>query len=295
MDSNRKETKSYGIGQNKLEPISDFCKREIEGAAYAILPELLAYQGKLFIAAPEKHNKSFALLNMAFSLAGATDLWGTSLFKIPKRHRVGYFDQELGARRLQKRLSGLLGIMPADEIRDAGFFVQPRNRDFRLDRSDGLKMIEDAIKENQIEVALFDPISKFYPSYDENDTRTMGTLVYNLDTLISHTGVSLVFAHHLAKPSQSTRHGAQRMRGSSQLGNDLDTYIELKLLSPHHHKNQLMEAAFVTRDEPIPPVYVKRMENGLIEFVSWENPMNKARKGNTWQGEQDGYAQVNTR
>jgi|SRR3990172_7825510 len=281
-----------------MEQVSTFRTKEIGGEPYIIYPELLPYQGKMFLAAPEKHNKSFFLLGMAANLASQQNLWGVPQFSIKHRFKVAYFDQELGERRLQKRLNALLDAYGTDGVRDSLFFVQPRNRDYRLDNQAGLKLVEEAIYASGAQVALFDPISKFYSSYDENDTRTMGTLVYNLDTLIQKTNCALVFAHHLAKPSAVARRGPQKMRGSTQLGNDADSYVELNRLSPEFHKNQDMELIFTTRDEPIPPLYVKRRESGLIEFIGYDNPKKKAAEAR-WHHEEQGkedtsYASIKT-
>ena len=255
--------------------VADFCNKELETEPYIIKPELLPVRGKLYIAAPEKHNKSFALLSMGFALASAQPLWSVPDFTIARRFRVGYFDQELGSIRLQKRLRSIRNLKPADEIRDTSFFVEPRNRAFRLDKKEGLLAIEALALEHGLEVLLFDPISKFYPGFDENNTQQMSQLVLALDTLIDRTGTSLVFAHHMPKPSEVARHGAQRMRGSTVLAADLDTYIEFKRLSPGHHKSQYIEASFTTRDAPVEPVYLKRLPSGEFDFAGRDNPLSR--------------------
>lgn len=261
-----------------MESLKDFLGREFVGPTYIIGPELLPVGGKLFLAAPEKHNKSFALLNMSLCLASGRPLWGAPELTISRRWRVGYFDQELGARRLQKRLARLTASEPDDDLRDVSFYVQPRDRDFRFDTGEGLRRIEEVVKENRLDVALFDPISKFYPGYDENDTRAMSILALNQDKLIANTGLSLVYAHHMPKPSEFSRQGAQRMRGSTVLAADLDTYVELARLSPAHAKEQTMAVSFVTRDQPLEPIYIKRLADGRVVYLGKANPYAKPDK-----------------
>lgn len=235
-------------------------------ATYLVGPELLPKGGKLFLAAAEKTGKSFLLLNAALDMAAGRLLWGA--FPIPKPLRVLYLDKELGYSRLRKRLIS----MSHEGIEN--IFLESKNIDAVL-TDKGHKVIIKLVQEAKADVVIYDPLVKFYPGFDENSTAHMSIAMHHLDVVMKTTGSTTIVAHHLAKPGQVARRGAQRMRGSTALAADLDTYIEALRIDADHHKSRLINLSFVTRDEPVEDQYLKISEAGKVEYLGLENPMKR--------------------
>ena len=91
------------------------------------------------------------------------------------------------------------------------------------------------------------------------------------DYLIEKYGLSIVFAHHTghaAADPQGYRRGGARLRGSSALFADIDTYVEVHRTSSAHTAEPILELSFELRQgEPLIPVYLKRQRNGLITYL----------------------------
>jgi RecA-family ATPase len=242
----------------------------------------------MYIVAPEKHNKTFLALGAAINIASGTPLWGNPAFIIDRPYRVGYFDKELGISRLQKRLS-----IYKDLTKNLQLFVEPREPTCLLSTAEGVKAIAKRIVDFKLDVIFLDPLAKFYPGAKENDIEHMGKIAQNIDYLADTYNVSTIILHHMPKPtSDSARQGAQRMRGSTALAADLDTYIELSRISPSHHKTRIMKLSFITRDEPVEPFFLKILPNGQIEFAGATDPSPGAKGRARLQENSDAFAHL---
>lgn len=249
---------------------------------YIVQPQLFPVGGKLYIAAPEKHNKTFLAINAAINLASGTPLWGIPWAKIDRPYRVGYFDKELGQERFRRRLVSIPASVPPNKL-----FIQPREPTCLLSTPEGFLAISKLVEEFRLEVIILDPLYKFYPGARENDVEYMSKITQYIDTLADTYGVSTIVLHHLAKPSMVPKSGAQRMRGSSSLAADLDTYIELKRTSPVHHKTRVMRLDFVTRDEPVEPLWLKIMPEGNVEYAGTDDPSPAAKARRKKSGDEE--------
>lgn len=236
---------------------------------YLIGPELLPEGGKLFLAAAEKTGKSFLLLNAALDMAAGRHLWNGP-FPIPRPLRVLYLDKELGPKRLKKRLA----TMVSGPLLGGSIFFESKNSKALL-TEEGYKLIIELALMCRADVIIYDPLVKFYPGLDENSTADMSMAMYYLDIIMKHTGTTTIVAHHLSKPNVIPKKGAQRMRGSSALAADLDTYIEATRLDAAHHKTRNLRLSFVTRDEPVDDQYIKLCEEGGLEYLGTESPMKR--------------------
>lgn len=241
---------------------------------YLIGPELLPEGGKLFLAAAEKTGKSFLLLNAALDMAAGRHLWNGP-FPIPRPLRVLYLDKELGPKRLKKRLTT---IAPEPSLFDGHIFFESKNSKATL-TDEGHKVIIELALTAKADVIIYDPLVKFYPGLDENSTADMSMAMYWMDIITKHTGTTTIVAHHLSKPGPLMKKGAQRMRGSSALAADLDTYVEATRLDAAHHKTRTIQLSFITRDEPVDDQFIKIEEQGHVSYLGLDNPTPKKGKG----------------
>jgi RecA-family ATPase len=259
--------------KGKMLDIESLLALPTDDHTYIIRPQLFPVKGKMYIVAPEKHNKTFLALAAAINISSGTPLWGVPQFTIDRPYRVGYFDKELGISRLKKRLE-----IYKEQAKNLSLFVEPREPSCLLSTDAGVDAIAKRIKEFNLDVIVLDPLAKFYPGAKENDIEHMGKIAQNIDRLADTMGVSTMILHHMPKPNEaSPRKGAQRMRGSTALAADLDTYIELRRTSPSHHKTRIMKLSFITRDEPVDDLFLRIMPDGLVEYAGTDDPSPAAK------------------
>ena len=234
---------------------------------------ILPVRGKMILGGHPKANKSWVAMNMAFDIAEGLPLFaaqysnGTPVFPVTKPCKVLYIEQELGDIGTKDRMRGLLEARGLDP-EGLQLWLKTKDMAMRVDTPEGRVAIAKEIDSVRPDVTFLDPMAKFHLS-DENSAQHMGAVMRVGDRWIQDYGTALVWVHHVGKESaEHPRRGGDRLRGSSAIFADTDTFVEVKNRSGVTNREPVLELDFeLRRGEPLEPVFVKRHRNGSIEYM----------------------------
>lgn len=230
---------------------------------------VLPLAGKAIIGGLPKSNKSFIALNIIKALAQGTPLFGAyysegvPVLGVTKPCKVLYMEQEIGADGLRERLLG----MSHGEIENLPIFIKTRDTKLRLDSDEGQAAIRKELDEVKPDVLVLDPLAKFHVQ-DENSAQFMGAIMRVGDKFIEDYGCAIIYIHHTGKPSDDPekergRRGGNRLRGSSAVFADVDTFIEVSNISGEQVSEPVLKLGFeIRRGKPLPAILVRRREDG---------------------------------
>lgn len=260
------------------ELLVDFITREVEQLPQIIGRGVLPLKGKMVLGGDPKANKSYIALNIGLDLAQGKNIFsamyksGTPVLPVTRRHSVLYVEQEIGERGLRERLKPMVAT-PGD----IPFYIKTRDMGMRMDTPQGRTAIQAEIEQCRPEVVILDPLAKFHLS-DENSAQQMGAIMRVGDHWVENYNVAIVYIHHTSKENfEHVRRGGARLRGSSVIFADVDTFIEVSRKSAAHHKEPVIELGFEVRQaEPLHPIFIKRLSSGLCEYLGddfqWRSP-----------------------
>ena len=268
------------------ELLADFMAKESESVPHIIGRGVLPIRGKMIMYGDPKSNKSFLALNIALCMAkgepvfGAITATGSQLLPVQKAWTVLYIEQEVGEDGLRERLRAAV-----ESPATIPLYIKTRDMGMRMDTDSGRRAIATEIEQVRPDVTILDPLAKFHLS-DENSAQHMGAIMRVGDHWIEDYGTALIYVHHTSKTDprpEYAKQGPQRIRGSSALFGDADALVEVNRMSAPHHKEPTVKLSFeLRRGEPIDPIYVKRLQSGICQWMGadfkWGRPP-KEQKG----------------
>jgi RecA-family ATPase len=260
------------------ERLIDFINKEFKPQPYLIGRGVMPAGGKIIIGGEAKSNKSWLVLCIALDLVRGRPIFGAHfksgkpVLPVARPYRVLYLDQELGDQGLRERIvgpdEGHPGLVTDIDCTGLELYVKPKDTAMRLDTPDGRDFVDGEVTMSKPDVVFADPLTKFHLS-DENSAQEMSAVLRAADHVIEKHGVAMCFVHHTSKPfKDDMRQGGNRLRGSSAIFGDIDTYIEVTRLSNEHHPEPVLRLDFtLRRGEPMEPLFVQRKRNGTIEWL----------------------------
>jgi len=195
----------------------------------AVPPELvegILHQGcKMVLAGSSKSNKSWALLDLALSVACGAKWWGRRCTKAP----VVYINFELPRWSINRRIASLVGA----RREFAGFGrslalwnLRGRNADLTVLRP----LLEERLARHQFGMIILDPAYKLLGDRDENANGEIAGLMNEFEALACSSGAAVVIAHHFAKGDSTVKSSIDRMSGAGAWARDPDSLL---ILTPH--------------------------------------------------------------
>lgn len=268
------------------ELLSDFLKKEYKPEAHIIGRGILPCQGRLVLGGAPKANKSYLMLNILLDLVRGRSLFGAEynsgkpVFPVHKSWRVLYLEMELGEQGLLERLRGSEnrpGLATGLAAEGLPLYIQTRDTAMRLDTPEGRDFINQVVGSAKPDLVVFDPFAKFNLG-NENDVQEMGAVLRVADHITEDFGTATAFIHHVGKmdpdPAKQKR-GGDRLRGSSAIFADLDTFVEVSRLSNPHAREPVLKLSFeLRRGEPIEDIFVRRMSDGHVEWLGADYSYN---------------------
>jgi len=273
--------------------LTDFLNSKPEPIPMLIGRGILPKRAKMIIGGQPKANKSFVALNIMLALARHTPSVFSAMYKsgapvlpVTQASRVLYLEQELGPWRLQSRLAN---ICAGTSTASLPMFIKSRDMKLRLDEPDRNELILEQIAECRPDVVVFDTFAKFHLK-DENSAQEMGYVMRVLDNIIEDLNTSVILVHHLSKPNpdpDQQKRGGARLRGSSAIFGDVDTFMEVDRLSNEYVKEPILQISFELRsDEPLEPFYCKRLKSGEVVWMGedfvWGGKDRLPRRASKW-------------
>ena len=191
-----------------------------------LAPELIGgvlRQGhKMLIAGPSKAGKSFALIELAISIAEGWPWFG---FPINHSGRVLYVNLELDDRSASKRFVDIYNQLGRGHQNVKNIDVwNLRGKTSPMDKLTP-KLIRRAAKQNYTAV-IIDPIYKVLTG-DENNAHDMSIFVNQFDRIATELNCSVIYAHHHSKGAQGGKNSMDRSSGSGVFARDPDAILDL--------------------------------------------------------------------
>ena len=168
-----------------------------------------------FFCAVPKGGKSWAAADMAISLALGCPWLG---FSIPKPTRVALISREDAPQLTAWRVTHLFAGKNTREpnLFETNLYVNTRQQsaELMLDNEEQVCELVDALKQRQIEFAIFDVFNVMHAA-DENDNTEMRRVLRQLSKIQADVGCGIGVVHHFNKAEQGSM--TQRLRGSSAI------------------------------------------------------------------------------
>jgi hypothetical protein len=226
---------------------------ELIGKALPLPPELvegLLYRGSTMVyGGGSKTNKTFAMMDLAASVATGTPWWDLKTTK----GRVLYLDFELQEAFFRERLDKIanakgLTIEALEEIDVWNL------RGYATDLSTIIDQIIERIKETPYALIVIDPIYKVMGDRDENSAGDINSLMNELDKLAVASGASIVVGHHFSKGNQAGKESMDRISGSGVFGRSPDAIV---IITKHEQDDVYTVETTLRNHEALEPFCVQ--------------------------------------
>jgi hypothetical protein len=221
--------------------------------------EGVLHQGcKMVLGGTSKSNKSWALLDMAMSVASGAQWWGGGT----NRCNALYINFELHDWAIAKRLNAIAEARP--DIKHIGeslsvWNLRGRAGDFSLLRPE----LENILDKVDYGLIVLDPVYKLLGDRDENANGDVGNLMNEFEQLACRTDAAVVLAHHFAKGDSTVKEAIDRISGAGAWGRDPDSIM---VMTPHEEEYSFTVTSILRNHPP------------AAEFVvSWDYPLLKRR------------------
>lgn len=197
--------------------------------AWENLPELapplidgVLRQGhKMLLAGPSKAGKSFALIELATSIAEGVSWFGWEC----AQGRVMYVNLELDRASCLNRFRDVYearGLLP-ENLHNIDVW-NLRGKSVPMDKL-APKLIRRAKNKNYIAV-IIDPIYKIITG-DENSADQMAHFCNQFDKVCTELGCAVIYCHHHSKGEQASKRSMDRASGSGVFARDPDALLDL--------------------------------------------------------------------
>ena len=227
----------------------------------ALIDGVLRKGHKMSLSGPSKAGKSFALINLALSLANGAAWLGLHCL----RSRVLYINFEIDPDSCCNR------FITVANARGLPYLCDNLNiwnlRGYNAPIEDFCPRLIGRIGRKRYEAIIIDPMYKLYQSreiraFDENSATSLTYLFNAFDRVIKGCGCAIIWAGHYSKGMQGAKNAIDRTSGSGVLARDPDAILTLTELDQ-------TDAAY-------------RMESVLREFPStvrqslrWKYPLHE--------------------
>ena len=236
-------------------------------------PELVAgllHKGsKLILGGGSKAFKSWALLDLAVSVASGVPFWGLETIQ----GRVLYVNLEIQETFFSKRVDAIcqaLGVAhPA--------FLDIWNLRGYADSAEALlpKIIE-RVKSLEYAIIIIDPFYKIMGGADENSAGPVAGLLNELEKLAVQTGAAVVFGAHFAKGNSSSKEAIDRVSGSGSFARDPDSIV---MMTPHEVEGAFTVDTILRNFPPMEPFVVRRDHPLMVRDEELDPGRLKAKPG----------------
>ena len=209
----------------------------------------------MVLGGPSKAYKTWALLDLAVSVATGSDWWGFPCVK----GKVIYLNFEIPRPFMRKRLEAVLeakgvklepGQLEIWNLRGYAGSFEKLSAD-----------IVDQLKEAEYVLSIIDPTYKVMGDRDENSASDMNNLMNTFEQLCHSTGVAVAFGSHFAKGNASGKEAIDRISGSGVTARDPDSILTL---TRHSAGDAYFTADFTLRNFPRVDPFVLMREHPLM-------------------------------
>lgn len=229
-------------------------------------PELLRgvlHKGsKMLISGPSKMGKTWALLDLAISVATGKPFWGIETTKAD----VLYINLELQGEFTQARCRA---INSAKGVKSADGCDIWNLRGHSCDITKLREQLMPQIKRKDYDLIIIDPIYKIYGGRDENSVAQIAEVMNELEAIIKDTEAALIYVTHQTKGNQASKESIDRVAGSGAFARDVDSGL---ILTTHEQENCFTVEAPILRNFPPFKPFVLRWDYPIMSRVDELDP-----------------------
>jgi hypothetical protein len=259
VDADTRPTNRDFGSQNKVVLYYPTDALELLGSSLPRPPEIvrgILHQGsKMVIGGGSKSFKTWALVDLAISVATGTEWWG---FKTTKG-RALYMNFEIQDVFFKDRINDVLRAKKCD--------LKPHELDYwglRGKAADLGSLMQDIIimvKEGAYSLIVFDPIYKGLGNRDENKAGDIASLLNEIELLAVETGAAVAFGHHFSKGNQAAKESIDRIGGSGVFARDPDSIITM---TKHKEDDAFTVESILRNFPPVDPFVVRRVHPLMV-------------------------------
>ena len=232
-----------------------------------VIAGILRKGHKLMLAGPSKAGKSFALLELAMSIAGGHTWMGWRC----TRGKVLYVNMELARESCLQRLKLMQEQYGLSE--DALANVRIWNlRGKAVTLKELVPKLIRRLRDNPVDVIILDPIYKLIGG-NESDMGDVARFCALLDRLCVELGCAVVYCHHHSKGAQAGKNAADRASGSGVFARDADALLDMIQLRVPESMQSFCGVGETATAWRIEPVLREFPEPGPIE-VWFDYPLH---------------------
>ncbi len=247
-------------------------------------PELvkgLLHQGsKIIIGGTSKGRKTFALMDLAISVATGTQWWGCDTIK----GKVCYINFEIQKPFFAKRYEDI--CRKKDATPEPGMFMSWTLRGM----VEGMEKMADQLIKSLISydfsLIIVDPIYKALGDRDENKAGDVASLLNELERIAVRTGAAIAFGAHYSKGNQAAKESIDRIGGSGVFARDPDAILAM---TPHEEEECFTVEATLRNFAPKEP-FVLRWEWPLFHVEEILNPADLKKPKTAQRGQSTGQS-----
>ena len=190
---------------------------------------LLHRASKLVLGGTSKGRKTWALIDLAVSVATGSDFWGFPT----QKGRVCYINFEIQeaffARRCKK-------VCQSKEVRlDEGMLTAWTLRGHLSGIESMAEDIIRALMHEDYVLIIFDPIYKALGNRDENKAGDVASLCNELEKIAVQTNAAVAFGAHFSKGNQAQKEAIDRIGGSGVFARDPDAILTMTAHESEEH------------------------------------------------------------
>lgn len=189
-----------------------------------LIENVLRQGHKMLLSGPSKAGKSFALIELAISIAEGKKWFGFQC----TQGRVMYVNLELDRASCFHRLYDVYTALNIEPLNIKNIDVwNLRGKSVPMDKL-APRLIRRAIKKDYIAI-IIDPIYKVITG-DENSADQMAAFCNQFDKVCTELGCAVIYCHHHSKGTQGWKRSMDRMSGSGVFARDPDALLDLTQL-----------------------------------------------------------------
>lgn len=215
------------------------------------MPELLIdnmlHRGnKMTLGGGSKSMKSWALADLAVSVATGQRWWGNNTVK----GRVLVIDFELQRYFWRERVRSVVEAKGGEKPHNLDVLsMRGRMADFEMVR----RYVMEACDQREYSLIILDPIYKCLGGRDENLAGDVASLMNEVEALTLDTGAAVVIAAHYSKGNQAAKDSLDRISGSGVFARDPDAILAM---TKHEDEGSFTVDVTVRNFEPVKPFVV---------------------------------------
>jgi hypothetical protein len=244
----------------QLQDTAEFFTTEDPPLPPLVIHQVLHQGSKMLLGGNSKGRKTWALLDLAISVACGAPWWAF----LTRKGSVAYVNLEIQSgffRMRYKKICEAKGIRPEPGM----FWHWPlRGHAKPMD-----KLIADVLgflQQHRFSLVIIDPIYKTLPGIrgSENDSAMITQLLNEVELLTIETGAAVLFCSHFSKGDQSEKEAMDRVSGSGAWSRDPDSLL---MMTPHEEQDCFTVEGVLRNLAPIKPF-----------VVHWDYPLFVADK-----------------